>query len=130
MYTFSTKRKIRHLYVFRAVTARKCTKRRDARAKLLFCLSKPIAFLPFSLPLPLPSPSTLLKLSVIAADCTLRSDSIEPWVSRGGENRGRIETPTPRLETEANLFAPTHCKKSIFKSQAEHFGKKNYQFAH
>ena len=30
--------------------AEKCTKKRDAGAKLLFCLSKPIAFLPFSLP--------------------------------------------------------------------------------
>ena len=28
--------------------AKKCTKKRDARAKLLFCQSKPIAFLPFS----------------------------------------------------------------------------------
>ena len=36
----------------RAVTAKKCTKKRDARAKLLFCQSKSIAFLPFSLPLP------------------------------------------------------------------------------
>ena len=43
-----------------AVTAKKCTKKRDARAKLLFCQSKPIAFLPFSLP----SPSLLLKLPV------------------------------------------------------------------
>ena len=38
------------------VTAKKCTKKRDARAKLLFCQSKPIAFLPFSLT----SPSSLL----------------------------------------------------------------------
>ena len=29
----------------RAVTARKCTKKRDARAKLLFCLIKPLLFL-------------------------------------------------------------------------------------
>ena len=29
--------------------AEKCTKKRDARAKLLFCLSKPIAYLLFSL---------------------------------------------------------------------------------
>ena len=36
----------------RAETAKKCTKKRDARAKLLFCQSKPIAFLPFSLPFP------------------------------------------------------------------------------
>ena len=40
------------------MTAKKCTKKRDARAKLLFCQSKPIAFLPFLLT----SPSSLLKL--------------------------------------------------------------------
>ena len=34
----------------RATTAKKCTKKHDARAKLLFCQSKPLAFLPFSLP--------------------------------------------------------------------------------
>jgi len=43
----------------RAVTAKKCTKKRNARAKLLFGQSKPIDFLPFSLT----SPSSLLKLS-------------------------------------------------------------------
>ena len=42
----------------RATTAKKCTKKRDARAKLLFCQSKPIGLLPFSLP----SPSSLVKL--------------------------------------------------------------------
>ena len=41
--------------------AKKCTKKRDARAKLLFCQSKPIGvFRPFSLP----SPSSLLKLPI------------------------------------------------------------------
>jgi len=105
----STKREIRHFYVFRAVKAKKCTKKRDACTKLLFCLSKPIAFLPFSLTLA----STLRKVPIIVADCTLSSVSIEPWVSRGGENRGRIETPTPRLETEPNSFAPAHCKKKV-----------------
>ena len=41
-------------------TAKKCIKKRDVRAKLLFCKSKPIYFLPFSFPLP--SPSSLVKL--------------------------------------------------------------------
>ena len=36
-------------------------KKRDARAKLFFGLSKPIAFLPYSLP----SPSSLLKLPIL-----------------------------------------------------------------
>ena len=44
-----------------ATTAKKCTKKRDARAKLLFCSYKPIVFLPFSLP----SSSLLLKLSIV-----------------------------------------------------------------
>ena len=39
-----------------AATAKKCTKKRDACAKLLFCQTNPIASLPFSLP-------SLLKLS-------------------------------------------------------------------
>ena len=45
----------------RVVTAKKCTRKRDARAKLLFCRSKPTAFLPFSLP----SPLSLLKLPIV-----------------------------------------------------------------
>ena len=45
----------------RATTATKCTEKRDARAKC--CLpSKPVAFLPFLLP----SPSSLLKLSIFS----------------------------------------------------------------
>ena len=46
----------------RAVTTNKCTKKRDARGKLLFCLCIPISFLPFSLTSP--SPSSLLKLAI------------------------------------------------------------------
>ena len=44
-----------------AVTAKKCTKKRDARAELLFFLIKPVAFLSFSLPSS--SSSLLIKLS-------------------------------------------------------------------
>ena len=44
-----------------ATTAKKCTKKHDARAKLLLCWYKPIAFLPFSLP----STSLLLKLPIV-----------------------------------------------------------------
>ena len=43
------------------VTAKKCTKKRDAHAELLFCQSKSIAVLPFSLT----SPSSLLKLPIV-----------------------------------------------------------------
>ena len=44
----------------RVVTAKKCTKKRDARVKLLFCQFKPIAFLRLSLT----SPSSLPKLPI------------------------------------------------------------------
>ena len=45
------KREIRHFHArrSRAVTAKKCTKKRDGCAELLFCQAKLIAFLPFSL---------------------------------------------------------------------------------
>ena len=59
VFTSSRKREIRHfLRRGRAVTAKEYTKKREAPAKLLFCKSKPTAFLTFSLP----SPSSLLKL--------------------------------------------------------------------
>ena len=45
MLTSSTKREVRALSRSRRVaTAKKCTKKRDARTKSLFCQSKPIAF--------------------------------------------------------------------------------------
>ena len=47
-------------------------KKRDARAKLLFCQSKPIAFLPFLLP----SPSSSPKLSSYVQQKSL-SDVVE-----------------------------------------------------
>ena len=50
------------------MAAKKCTKRRDARAKLLFCKSKPIDFLPFSLP------SLLLKVMLHE---TIRNDDFK-----------------------------------------------------
>ena len=50
------------------MTVKKCTKKRDARAELLFCQSKPIAFLPFSLT----TPSSLLKGDVIRDDLQRR----------------------------------------------------------
>ena len=58
IFTFSTKRESRS----HAVTASKCTKMRDARAKSLFYQeSKPISFMPFLLT----SPSPLHKLPII-----------------------------------------------------------------
>ena len=43
MFTSYTKREIRHFNVV-VGKAKKCTKKRDARAKFLFCYYKPIAF--------------------------------------------------------------------------------------
>ena len=59
------------------MTAKKCTKKRDARAKL-FCQSKLIAFLPFLLP----SPSLLLpNTNTVDFNCTdidrIRDDTEE-----------------------------------------------------
>ena len=57
LFTSSTKREIRYFHI--VVVHRRQRNKRDASAKLLFCQSKPIAFLLFSLP----SPSSLPKLS-------------------------------------------------------------------
>ena len=48
----STKRESRHFHVVVVQRRLRSTKKRDARAKLLFCQSKPIALLSFSLPSP------------------------------------------------------------------------------
>ena len=53
---------IRHFLLWsRAATVKKCTKKHDARAKLLFCLLNLLRFFPFLLTLPL----SLLKLFTI-----------------------------------------------------------------
>ena len=65
IFTSSTKHEIRHLIiifqVLGAVMAKKCTKMCNTCAKLLFCQSKPIAFMPFLLT----SPLSLLKLPIV-----------------------------------------------------------------
>ena len=47
-------------------------KKRDARAKLLFCQSKPIALLPFSLT----SPSSLLRPKTTIVQCKQRAKKV------------------------------------------------------
>ena len=64
----------------RAVTAKKCTITRDARAKLLFCLFKPIAFLTIWLT----PPSTLLKLPYMHGLPTLHGLYAFIWRTRIG----------------------------------------------
>ena len=81
MFTFSTKREIRHFHVV-VVRGKKCTKKRDARAELLFCPSQPIAFLPFSLT----SPSSLLKLPNVQTIGSLSKDVFEQRTSTGSED--------------------------------------------
>ena len=56
-----------------AVTAKNRTKKRDARAKLLFCQTKSIAFLPF----PLKSPSSLLEPPIASEDLSLRTKNCQ-----------------------------------------------------
>ena len=60
MFTFATKHEIRHLHVVVGSDSSEMYKKSvmHVQAKLLFCFSKPVAFLTFSLP----SPSWLLKL--------------------------------------------------------------------
>ena len=58
------------------MTAKKCTKKRDARVKLLFRQSKPIAFLTFSLP------SSLLKLPNVSIGTLSNDDDGSENVSK------------------------------------------------
>ena len=64
VHTFHTKRENRHFHVVIAQWGQKknVQKKCDARAKLLLCQSKPVAFLPFSVTLP----SSVLKLPNIS----------------------------------------------------------------
>ena len=55
------------------MTAKKCTKKRDARAKIVVLLTKPIVFLKFSLP----SPSSDLKVPNMAVRM---SKVLIPWL--------------------------------------------------
>ena len=91
MSTFSRKHEIRQIHVVRAVTAKKSTKKRDARAKFLLCQSDPIAFLPFLWP----SLSSLLKLSLISikpsCDMILSTDL---KLRKGTLSKGRFNTCT------------------------------------
>ena len=57
--------------LYHATTAKKCTKKRDARAKLLFCQSKPIALLPLSLT----SLSSFLKLPNVSDQAVSHNQS-------------------------------------------------------
>ena len=60
----------------------KCPKKRDARDKFLFCQSKPVAFLPFSLP----SPSLLLKLPSKTTSSTTSQTALSPYSDRFEEH--------------------------------------------
>ena len=64
LFPSSTKCEIGQFHVVVVQQLQRNKKKRDARAKLLFCLSKRIAFLPFSLP----SSSSLRKLPILKVD--------------------------------------------------------------
>ena len=95
MFPFSTKREISHFHVVvSSTTAKKCTKKRDARAKLLFCQSKPIGFIPFSLP----SPSSLLKLpSNVYPPATLKFKPCSVVFCLFRKDRGRTTDKAVRV---------------------------------
>ena len=75
------------------MTAKKCTTKHDARAKLLFCQSKPIGFLPFSLT----SRSSLLKLPIdplsgkrlatLLVSCHSLTDRLQNRASHHAQNK-------------------------------------------
>ena len=56
-----------------AVTTKKCAKKRDARAKLLFCYCIPISFLPFSLTSPSPTLATERERHLTTGKCAERN---------------------------------------------------------
>ena len=94
MFPFSTKREISHFHVVvSSTTAKKCTKKRDARAKLLFCQSKPIGFIPFSLP----SPSSLLKLPNVYPPATLKFKPCSVVFYLFRKDRGRTTDKAARV---------------------------------
>ena len=89
----STKREIRQFHV-EVVQRRQrnVQKKRDARAKLLFCQSKPIAFLPSLLPSPLP------QLSIFDLFMTFRVSFLISYIS----NRTAPQ-PTPSAFNSTSL---------------------------
>ena len=94
MFPFSTKREISHFHVVvSSTTAKKCTKKRAARAKLLFCQSKPIGFIPFSLP----SPSSLLKLPNVYPPATLKLKPCSVVFCLFRKDRGRTTDKAVRV---------------------------------
>ena len=70
------------------MTAKECTKKRDARAELLFGQSKPSLVLPFSLT----SPSSLLELNNNDGDnAAAADDDDDDGSGGGGGDNKRIE---------------------------------------
>ena len=91
----------------RATTAKKCTKKAWSRAKLVFCWSNMLLFLPFSLP----SASSLLKLPIIyngTSGGEGRSGGRFPSAGEGDQwprNR-RGETKAHRMVSQVNRRIP------------------------
>ena len=92
-----------------ATTAKKRTKKRDARAALLFCCYKPIAFFQFSLP----SPASLLRLPI--QQCKYPADwkkgQVTPLPKGGDAMRKKAYGPVSVSPAMNNIY------KRIFESQ-------------
>ena len=76
----------------RAMTATKCTKKRDARAKLLPCQSKPVVFLPFLFS----SPSSLVKLPLVVIQKFCHHGNVTSHLSSLKINSYQ-QQPVPRM---------------------------------
>ena len=86
--------------------AKKCTEKRDARAKLLFCQSKPSDFLTFSLT----SPSSLLKLPNLSF-VTLYSSYLAPGGWRPGPSKDTVYLLRDGWQFLPSVyFAPFSCE--------------------
>ena len=86
VFASSTKREIRHFHVVVKVVQRR-QKKREARAKLLFCKSKPITFLLFSLPL-----LSLLSLLKLPSSSKLSGGGLLRESNCKGPSRGEVRT--------------------------------------
>ena len=105
--------------ISRATTAKKCTKKRDARAKLLFCQSKPITFLPFSLP----SSSSLLKFPIKVLN-TLKfyrkgDKMCAFFVSSGPLYQAKAKSTRNRTFLKLHIFYRDSCRRGLLKTALE-----------
>ena len=88
--------------------AKKCTKKRDARAKLLFWKWKPIAFSPFSLP----SSSSLLKLFIVVIQKFGYHGNVSSLLRMKSQGSGVENIQSGFLCHVVGYVTETHCGKT------------------